>query len=273
MLRIDTVRAGAAFALADVRCSHARGGWSEPELAGRHSLVLVRRGVFRRQAEGRAEVIEPNFAYFQRAGAEQRIAHPAAGGDRCLSITLSPEIVGALARGQLPESAFPTTQLLDWRSRRLVALARAGVPADELEEELIAVVSCALAVARGDTRRALPSRTRIVAQAREALAADPALGLRALAGRLGCSPDHLSRAFPQVLGLGFTRYRRRLRVRLALDRLADGEAQLAWVAASVGFADHAHLTRSTRAELGITPAAARAQLAAGGSRRRPGERG
>ena len=261
MLQIDSLGVGSAFRLADVRCSHHRGGWGEPELASGFALVLARRGVFRRQAEGRAEVIEPNVAYFQQAGREQRIAHPAAGGDRCLSLKLSPELVGALARGPLPARAFPTTPVVDWHSRRLVALARAGVAADELEEDLVALVSSALAVARAETRHAVPSRVRLVAQAREALAADPALGLSALAGRLGCSPDHLSRAFAQVLGIGFTRYRRRLRVRLALDRLADGETQLAWIAAAVGFADHAHLTRSTRAELGITPTTARAALA------------
>ena len=260
MLEIDSLAGGSAFELADVRCSHRRGGWSEPELATGHALVLARRGVFRRQVGGRAEVIEPNVAYFQDAGREQRIAHPASGGDRCLSIKLSAGLVRAIASEPLPTRAFRTSTTLDWRSRKLVTLARAGVVVDELEDELVTLVSSALAIARGETRRAVPSRVRIVERAREALGADPSLGLIALGRELDCSPDHLSRAFSQVLGVSFTGYRRRLRVRMALERIADGEKDLARLALGVGFADHAHLTRCTRAELGMTPTTARAEL-------------
>ena len=52
----------------------------------------------------------------------------------------------------------------------------------------------------------------------------------------------------------------RLRVRAALDRCAEGERELARLAAELGFADQAHLTRAVRAETGTTPAALRAAL-------------
>jgi AraC-like DNA-binding protein len=52
-------------------------------------------------------------------------------------------------------------------------------------------------------------------------------------------------------------YRRRLRVRAALERLSGGESDLARLAADAGFADHAHLTREMRALLGTTPSALR----------------
>jgi AraC-like DNA-binding protein len=52
----------------------------------------------------------------------------------------------------------------------------------------------------------------------------------------------------------------RLRVRAALERLAGGERQLARLAADLGFADQAHLTRAVRAETGATPSALRGAL-------------
>jgi AraC-like DNA-binding protein len=52
----------------------------------------------------------------------------------------------------------------------------------------------------------------------------------------------------------------RLRARAAVDRLAGGERELARLAAELGFADQAHLTRVVRAETGKTPSALRAAL-------------
>lgn len=48
----------------------------------------------------------------------------------------------------------------------------------------------------------------------------------------------------------------------ALDRLADGETDLSALAHDLGFADHAHLTRTIRATTGDTPTALRAALTA-----------
>lgn len=58
-------------------------------------------------------------------------------------------------------------------------------------------------------------------------------------------------------------YRNQLRVREALDRLADGERSLTSLATDLGFADHAHMTRTVRRETGMTPSALRQLLATG----------
>jgi hypothetical protein len=42
-----------------------------------------------------------------------------------------------------------------------------------------------------------------------------------------------------------------------------GEPNLAWLAADLGFADHAHHTRTVREQLGQTPARLRRPLRAG----------
>ena len=73
------------------------------------------------------------------------------------------------------------------------------------------------------------------------------------------SAQHLSRVFRAEVGVSISTYRRRLRLRAALERI--GEGGLARVAADAGFADHAHLTREMRALLGTTPSALEREIA------------
>jgi len=101
-----------------------------------------------------------------------------------------------------------------------------------------------------------------VAAAREAILADDpaASGLLPLAASLSISPFRLSRAFTREVGISLTRYRNRVRLARALDRLEQGEDNLALLAAELGFADQAHLCRTARQHLGHTPTALRRML-------------
>lgn len=95
----------------------------------------------------------------------------------------------------------------------------------------------------------------------QSLRRDPdAHGLFSLAELLDVSPYQLSRAFPRILGVSLTRYRNRVRVGHALDRLEQGEHRLADLAAELGFSDQAHLTRTVRQHLGHTPTVLRRLL-------------
>jgi AraC-like DNA-binding protein len=87
-------------------------------------------------------------------------------------------------------------------------------------------------------------------------------GLFELAGSVAVSPHHLSRIFSQRTGETISRYRNRIRVRMALERLADGEPSLARLAGDLGFADQAHLCRVVRREVGHSPARLRERLTA-----------
>jgi AraC-like DNA-binding protein len=64
------------------------------------------------------------------------------------------------------------------------------------------------------------------------------------------------------MGVSLTRYRNRVRLSRALDRLEQGEGSLAAIAADLGFADQAHLCRSMSQHMGHTPAALRRLLTA-----------
>lgn len=83
---------------------------------------------------------------------------------------------------------------------------------------------------------------------------EPAATLAEAATRLAVSTRTLQRMAHRYVGLSPAAIMRRRRLQDAADRLrAEPSADLAALAADVGYADHAHLTRDFRAVLGITP--------------------
>jgi AraC-like DNA-binding protein len=113
-----------------------------------------------------------------------------------------------------------------------------------------------------DSDRAGADDRTLVAQARSVIGDGhpAAAGLIPLATLLNVSPYRLSRAFTRELGVSLTRYRNRVRVAHALDRLEAGEPSLADLAADLRFSDQAHLCRTMREHLGHTPTALRKLL-------------
>jgi AraC-like DNA-binding protein len=81
------------------------------------------------------------------------------------------------------------------------------------------------------------------------------LVLHDVAGAVHASPFHLARVFKASAGMTMHRYLTRLRVRAALDELADAgrDADLSRLALSLGFYDQSHLANAFRAEAGLSP--------------------
>ena len=98
---------------------------------------------------------------------------------------------------------------------------------------------------------------RIADAAREILNQAPATTLAALAAQLAISPRHLSRVFHEHTGMTLARYRNELRCRIVLEAVAGDAPSLARVAAELGFADQAHLTRTVSRLTGRPPSAYR----------------
>jgi len=272
MLSRTRLGSGPGFAVEEIRCARlATPGWSTPEAGSAYKLVFVRAGLFRRRL-GRAEaVLDPAVGYWERPGDEQQVAHPLGTGDLCIAITLSEELLAALAGGlpTVPAAAVLTADDLDLACRALSTRARRGAGGLELGERVARLAGAALAqrlperVASGRPATAA-ARRRLADTTREVLTAVPdPLTLADLARQVGASPYHLSRVFQAETGLSLTRFRNRLRLRRALERLAAGESSLASLAADVGFADHAHFCRTVRGQLGRTPAQLRSLLHAG----------
>jgi AraC-like DNA-binding protein len=73
-----------------------------------------------------------------------------------------------------------------------------------------------------------------------------------IADAAGLPPFRLFRAFERATGMSPHRYQRQARVRFAAGLIRLGQA-LGDAASAAGFADQAHMTRSFRSTLGVTP--------------------
>lgn len=228
----------------EVRCAGGHRGWCDPEPLTSYGVVLVRRGVFRRRVDGVEILADPVTGYVQRPGGEQQIAHPA-GGDVCTSIAVR-------RPADRPWHAGPVlvAPRLDLTHRRLRVAASEGdlVALADLAASLVAALLPGVPASPVRSRH-----RRLVDHTRQALYADPARRLTSLAAELAVSPYHLSRVFHQVSGVTLGSYRARLRAQRAIDRLTRGDASAGRIAAELGFADQAHLTRTLKKQVGMTP--------------------
>lgn len=261
MLSFVDLAARPEFTVAAVDCRDDHRGWSAEPPRSDVRLVLVQRGGFRRRVRGVSVDLDRTVGYVGLPGEEEQFSHPV-GGDICTSISLTADLWRAVA-GEAPRltgSSLYVDGRLDLAHRRLLAASRTDAAAESLvgvvAEVVERVVTTTTPASTGAGDRAL------VARAREAISGGhpAAASLIPLAGLLGVSPYRLSRVFTRELGVSLTRYRNRVRVAAALDRLEDGETSLAALAADLGFADQAHLSRTVREHLGHTPTALRKLL-------------
>jgi len=251
-----------------VECRHPRGGCSCERGDERTHLALLRRGGFGYHLRNTMYVGDPATALLYRAGDSYRISHPFDGGDACTCFELAPEHEEELFGRRLCDTADAARMVspAEQYAHRALHAALVSRGADPLATEEAASSLC-----HGILHRAaLPEATlsvaarRLAGRAREALLANPAddAGLAVLAARLGCSPFHLARVFRRAFGLSLTDYRTRLRLSLALERLAAGTEDLAALACELGFSHHSHFGAAFRRHVGLTPAVARERLRA-----------
>jgi transcriptional regulator GlxA family with amidase domain len=75
--------------------------------------------------------------------------------------------------------------------------------------------------------------------------------------RIGWPLEGRARSFRRHTGYSLHGYRTQLRLRAALERLADGDEDLADIAGAVGYSSHSHLTASFHRVFGAPPSAVR----------------
>ena len=231
-----------------------------------NELCVVQRGSFH-YTSARADVmVDPTTSLFGLVGEDSKITHPVPGGDRDALIYFSDSLLANVAGEDLNlPTAVPTSPWAAFAERRLAVLAAAGSQWANATELAISVVAGSIAQeqpkrvnsGRPATMRAARS---LFNDARTILLDRPDVSVLALAAEIGCSPFHLSRVFGRFTGRGVAAYRSSLRIAIVLDQLADGQGNLADVAAIAGFADHAHLSKTIRAQFGSTPSALRSAL-------------
>lgn len=204
------------------------------------------------------------MVYRERAGEQERFAHPFPGGDACTVVRASAGLLASVSGGE-PDAAWDTAPRPPLVDAQLHRLRTACKETGDVTERVVRLLAATVALQEPErVQSGRPAtdgaRRAIVHDVRLLLQHDLHAGLLDAARHAGVSPHHLSRIFTRLTGVTFTEYRTRLRVRRALMHLEDGEHDLAALAQRTGFADHAHLTRTLRAHTGLTPSALRAQV-------------
>jgi AraC family transcriptional regulator len=249
----------------DIDCRMPRGDLGLMMVSQAFWLGVPRRGVYFMERRGERRVVDPNSALMLGPDDEYRLGHPSDDGDAGTIFAVGQQLVDdALGgfkggAGNLQPRHKLAVEIL---RRRLRQGSLGLLDAEDSTLRLLGSLASAFAGARADARTIGPGQRLRIERARELLASWPAepWDLTALGRAVGCSPFHLARQFRAVTDETVSGYLRRLRLGLALDRLAQGERNLAALAVDVGFSHHSHMSARFRQAFGLTPAQARDML-------------
>jgi len=257
----------ATLSVFDVRCFSPAGAPGPEEYADATQVVLPLGGVFEVHHARDSVIADAASVVILGAGLEHKVGHPTEGGDRSMVLVFPPEVVdealapGGRHGGPVGPGVHLGTRLLG------CALRRDGMAELEVEEFALLLldrIGVDLGRARGYRPPGRHQRER-VERVRALLAATPMRRwrLEELARAVHCSPFHLARQFRAVTGCSIATYLLQVRLALALQRLAEGEANLAGLAADLGFASQSHFGARFRSVFGASPGAVRYSLTAG----------
>jgi len=253
-----------ALGVFDVLCFSPAGAPGSEERADFTQVVLPMSGVFAVHRGREGFIADAASTVILAAGYEYRVGHPVEGGDRSIVLIFPPEVVED-ALGATPAQGGVLGPRVQLGVRALRSALRPGRvetrEAEELALLLLDRISRDLGAAGARRPPGRHQRDR-VQKVRALLAAEPGHRWRLgeVARLVHCSPFHLARQFRATTGESVARYLLRLRVALALERLADGETDLAGTAADLGFASHSHFSARFRSVLGVSPASVRDSL-------------
>ena len=272
------LHAGPLVRVLEYRCRACRGGPGAEEESGQTDIVLLRRGAFCRHFGRERATADVNQVAFFNRGSTYRVSHPTDCGDHGTVLVPGPRVLHALVREfdptveDRPEKPFPFAlgpcdPTAFRRHLTLVRrLTRGEADPGWVEEAALGLAGDLVAAAftrHGTPRLARPQTTAAHAELVEAARAVLAgrvgerIALGDLALALDTSPFHLSRVFRRHTGMTVHRYRTRLRLRAAYERLTGGGCDLTALALELGFASHSHFTDAFRREFGGPPSAVR----------------
>jgi AraC-like DNA-binding protein len=252
-----------------IECGRGRGGSQHTQTFDQPAIVFLRTGWYGRRVGGRASLVDSTQCYLLPAGETEEIQH-LGDGYRSTVLTLATELLPTLlrVRSRFAASEFRTSPGADLAHRLMLAECRRGGETTVITEMAVALVADLFAAwthaPPAARRRGTTAATRrAVDIARElATTASVPRSLQSIATAASVSPQYLTRLFRQSTGLTLTHYRNRVRVRLALERFAEGEADLKRVAHELGFFDQSHFSRTVQAEVGLLPSTLRTLLSA-----------
>lgn len=201
-------------------------------------------------------------------------------GDRCDWFAISDDVLRGALRPRDPAAAdcerpirftrAPADASTYFEQRRLFTAGSDTEYADSLsiEEQVMTLLDRVLDLAYHGvgTRACIEvelSRASDLAEAAKRWMAPRAadrLTLGQIAAAVDCSVFHLCRSFRRATGLTLHEYRDQVRLRIALERIGDGERDLSQLALALGYSSHSHFTASFRRAFGAPPSSARRLL-------------
>ena len=176
-------------------------------------------------------------------------------GQRSVVLILNPALpCHVTQRPVLP--AHSPLLLAQWA----LALGSGDVEVLAAEEHLLEFVQSVLQQEERPTAKV----HRAVERAREYLATQPQANdtLSEIAAIAHCSAFHLARQFRRHNGISLHGYRTRLRMAMAIQRIAQGERNFSGLAADLGYSSHSHFTATFRRTFGAPPHQVRTNLTA-----------
>jgi AraC family transcriptional regulator len=258
-LQATTLLAGDDLRVLDVRCSAGPEDPSPPEVHRTFVLAYVRTGTFGLRTERGTHQLVPGGFLVGAPGEVYACTHEHGGGDRCLSLQLSAELVDGL--GGEHSRAWQTGGLAPEPGLGMLgALGQAAAEGSTdvgLEEAALLLVDRFLS----RDRRAPAPRTPSATDRRRAVEtalwieahADEPVRLGALARRAGLSAFHFLRVFSRVLGVTPHQYLVAARLRRAAALLSHPDRPVTDVAFEVGFGDLSNFVRTFRRAVGVSP--------------------
>lgn len=272
-LRVDRSLSTALMAISSVVCCAGASGCSAEEPVDSPRIILPRRGVFMYHLHRQAFIADTNSAFLLDPGDVCRVSHPIHGGDDCTVLVPSPALLEATfgeRRWLVEKSASPHFRVKRIASTPKVQLGLQVLQAGMIEpRETLLAQEAAMALLDEIGQPPAASSFSIALQrssverARAFLACFPGEphSLESIGKSVHSSPFHLARQFRRVTGSSIHQYLTSLRMAAALDRLADGEEDLARLALDLGFANHSHFSACFRRTFGFSPGLARKALA------------
>ncbi len=275
---IDWLYAGSMVQISRYRCRPTDPALGREQRQPVHVIGFPYQGVFALHKGRRRDTIEQGTVLFLNGGESYRTSHPCGAGDDGSAIAVRTDILlEALSRfdpavTERPEAPFlaasgpssSRTYLLQRLLYLRVSRRRDSDRLDVDEAALALVADVAAAACRWEKSapplRPLRARHHSAVHAARAFLAlklQEPISLAEVGDAVGSSPFHLCRVFRAVTGTTITRYRHRLRLRAALERVASPDADLSAVAFDHGYSSHSHFTAAFRREFDMTPGAFR----------------
>jgi len=269
-------------------CHAGQRALSAERMQSWHVISFVHESAYVLHAEGRSDLVDSTAAVLYNPGSPYRSEHPFGCSDHGSTVVVRRDtLLSMMARydpaaQERPDALFPVRMSRGFSQayllqRILVRSLAQGNACDPLAVESAflsivgEVVRSACQLAGRERKAADPARARrdYVQGAQTILRErfrEP-LRIEDVAEALHVSPFHLCRLFKQETGIPIHRYLNRLRLREALEPIAD-RVHLGELAVSLGFVSHSHLTSSFRKEFGVPPSRVRLLAGRPASRRR-----